>query len=174
MVCWGKPFTCLVSRLALAPNRPKRAFTRASSPRSTIGCVQNDSWAYGIFGANRAPVLHLHKHHLQIDWNEIRHDPRHLGVPSGASKMVSVPMVRSALTVHQSYTNTNTISKQTEMDLSWVKISAISKRTKMRFYLSLVIYEYHLVRPKCFLSQWYIWRKLCIYLAPTLTLSPNG
>ena len=32
--------------------------------------------------------------------NEIPHDPRHLGVPSGASKTISEPMVRSAQTVH--------------------------------------------------------------------------
>jgi hypothetical protein len=40
---WGKPFTYIVSRLALSPNRPKQASTWASSPRSTIGCIQNDS-----------------------------------------------------------------------------------------------------------------------------------
>ena len=34
--------------------------TWASSPRSTIGCIQNDFWANGMFGANRAPVLHRH------------------------------------------------------------------------------------------------------------------
>ena len=46
--------------------------------------------------------------------NEIPLDPRHLGVPSGASKMIFEPMVRLAQTVHISYINTNTISKQTE------------------------------------------------------------
>ena len=34
--------------------------------------------------------------------NEIPHDPSHLGVPSGATKMISKPMVRSAQTVHLS------------------------------------------------------------------------
>jgi hypothetical protein len=34
------------------------SFHLASSPRSTIGCVQNDFWAYGTFGANRAPILY--------------------------------------------------------------------------------------------------------------------
>jgi hypothetical protein len=28
--------------------------------RSTIRCVYNDFWAYGTFGANRAPILHRH------------------------------------------------------------------------------------------------------------------
>jgi hypothetical protein len=47
----------LVSRLALSSNGPNQAFTWDSSPRSTIGCVQNDFWAYGTFSANRAPIL---------------------------------------------------------------------------------------------------------------------
>jgi len=34
--------------------------------------------------------------------NEIPHDPRHLGAPSGVSKMFSEPMVRSTQTVHRS------------------------------------------------------------------------
>jgi hypothetical protein len=37
--------TYLVSRLS--PNRPKWVSTWASSPRSTIGCNQNNIWAYG-------------------------------------------------------------------------------------------------------------------------------
>jgi hypothetical protein len=37
-----------------------------------------------------------------IGSNEILHDPRHLGVPSGASKMISELTVRSAQTVHLS------------------------------------------------------------------------
>jgi hypothetical protein len=44
---WSKPCTYVASRLALSPNGPKRVFTWASSPRSTIGCIQNDFWAYG-------------------------------------------------------------------------------------------------------------------------------
>ena len=46
--------------------------------------------------------------------NEIPHDPCHLGVPSGVSKLISNPVLRLAQTVN----------------LSWVKISTISKRTK--------------------------------------------
>ena len=30
------------------------------------------------------------------------------------------------------------------------------------------------MRPKRYLSLWYIWSKLCTYLALTLTPSPNG
>jgi hypothetical protein len=72
--------------------------------------------------------------------------------------MISKPMEHSAYT----------------MFLSWVKISAMSKRTKMNFHLSLVTSEYHRIRPKWLLCLWYIWCKSCTYLALTLTLSPNG
>jgi hypothetical protein len=54
--------------------------------------------------------------------NEILHDPRHLGVPSGPSKMISEQSVHSAQTVH----------------LSRIKISTVSKQTKTSFSLSLV------------------------------------
>jgi hypothetical protein len=93
-----------------------------------------------------------------MDRNGIRHDPRHLGVPLGASKIVFEPMVHSAQTVH----------------LSCVTISTISEQTKMSFHLNLVTKEYHQVCPKWFLSLWYVWCKPCTYLAPTQTLSPNG
>jgi hypothetical protein len=57
-----------------------------------------------------------------MDRNEILDDPRLLGVPSGASKKIFELTVRSGQTVH----------------LSWIKISAISKRNEMSFHLSLV------------------------------------
>ena len=85
-------------------------------------------------------------------------EPRHLGVPLGASKTISDPMVRSTQTVH----------------LSCIKISTISKRTETRFHLSPVTNWYHQVRPKQYLSLCYVWRKPCTYLALTLTPSPNG
>jgi hypothetical protein len=92
-----------------------------------------------------------------MDPNGIPHDPRHLGVPSGASKMISEPVVHLAQTIH----------------LSCVKISTISKRTKSSFHLSLVTQECHRACPKWFLRLCYHWHKLCTYLAPTLTLSQN-
>jgi hypothetical protein len=49
-----------------------------------------------------------------MDQNELPFEPRHLGVPSDASKMISEPMVHLAQTMHLSCTKTNTISKQTE------------------------------------------------------------
>jgi hypothetical protein len=48
--------------------------------------------------------------------------PTRLGLPSGAFKMISEPMVRLAQTAH----------------LSCVKISTISKETQTSFHLSLV------------------------------------
>jgi hypothetical protein len=52
-----KPCTYLASRLALSLNGLNRVSTWASSPRSTIDCVQNDFWACGMFGVNCAPIL---------------------------------------------------------------------------------------------------------------------
>jgi hypothetical protein len=54
---WCKPCTCLASRLPVSRNRLNRACSCASSPRSNIGCIQNDFWANGMFGANCAPIL---------------------------------------------------------------------------------------------------------------------
>jgi hypothetical protein len=69
-----------------------------------------------------------------MDKNKILDDPCHLWVPTGASKMISDPMVYLVQTMH----------------LSGAR-----------------------VRPKQFLSLWYVRRKPCSYLAPTLTTSPN-
>jgi hypothetical protein len=107
-----------------------------------------------MFNTNRAPILHRHKHYLQLDQNKIPHDPRHLGVPSGASKMISEAGERLAQTVH----------------LSCVKICSISKWTESSIHLSLVTQEYHQVRPKSFLSLWYVRHKPCTYLASRLAL----
>jgi hypothetical protein len=62
-----KPYTYLASRLALSPTELNEASTWASSPRSTIGCVQNELWAYYMFGANRASILYRHQQYLQME-----------------------------------------------------------------------------------------------------------
>jgi hypothetical protein len=108
-----------------------------------------------------AQVVHLscsNTKTLQTDWNEILHDLGHLGVLTGVSKAILEPVVRSAQTVH----------------LSCIMNSTISKRTETSIHFSLVTLVYHQVRSKWFLWLWYVWRKLCTYLAPILTLSPNG
>jgi hypothetical protein len=77
---------------------------------------------------------------------------------TGLSKTISKPTVCLAQTMH----------------LSSVKITTIYKRTESSFHLSLITEEYHRLCPKWFLSQWYVWRKPCTYLASRLPLSPNG
>jgi hypothetical protein len=92
-----------------------------------------------------------------MDWYEHPLDPRHVGVPSGGSKMISEPIVRLVQTMHLSCTNINTISKQTENELH------LTHGTK----------EFPWVRLKRFLSLLYIRHKLCTYLVSRLTLPPN-
>ena len=92
----------------------KTRFHMTTSPRSSIGCVQNDFRAYGTFCANRAPILRQYYHYLQTDRYKLSVEPHHLVVPSGASKMIPEPMVRLARTVHLSCTDANTVSKCTE------------------------------------------------------------
>jgi hypothetical protein len=49
-----------------------------------------------------------------MDRNELPFEPRHLGVPSGASKWIYEPVVRLTEIVHLSCTYTNNVSKRTE------------------------------------------------------------
>jgi len=44
-------------------------------------------------------------------WTELSLEPRHVGVPLGASKMISKLMVHLAQNLHLSCTDTNTVSK---------------------------------------------------------------
>jgi hypothetical protein len=66
-----------------------------------------------------------------MDRNEIAHDPRHLGVLSGVSKMIFKPMVRSAQAVHLSCSNITSLQMdQNEIphDLGHVGVlSGVSK-----------------------------------------------
>jgi hypothetical protein len=100
----------------------KQDCTWPVSPRRSIRCVQNDFWCYGMSTANHAPILHWPQHSLQTERSNIWHDPCHQGVPSGVSKMIYEPMVRSTQAVH----------------LSCVKISTMSESTETSFHLSLV------------------------------------
>jgi hypothetical protein len=103
-------------------SRSTIGFHLSLSPRSTIGCIQNYFRAYGMFSTDYASILHRHQHYLQMDQNEIPHDPRDPRVPSGAFKMISEAMVRWAQTVH----------------LSCVKFSTIFEWTESSFHLSIV------------------------------------
>jgi hypothetical protein len=78
-----KACTYLASRLAPYPNGLNQACTWASSPTSTVWCVQNDFWAYCMFGAKRAPSLHrtntlfrrtrmkFHKNHITYEFHGV-------------------------------------------------------------------------------------------------------
>jgi hypothetical protein len=112
-----KPCAYLASRLALSPNELNGASTGASLPRSTIGFVQNDFWAWGTFGANQAPKLHQHQHYLQMGQNESPHDPHHLVVPSGAYITISEPLVRSTQTVHLSCVKISTYLQTNRIEI---------------------------------------------------------
>jgi hypothetical protein len=72
--------------------------------------------------------------------------------------MISEPMVRLAQTVHLFWTDTNTVSKWTEM----------------RFQMAHATYEFYLECPKWFLSLRYVRHKPCTYFASRLALPPNG
>jgi hypothetical protein len=50
-----------------------------------------------------------------MDQNEFSLDPRHVGVPSVAPKMIFEPMVCLTKTMHLSCVEINTTSKHTEM-----------------------------------------------------------
>jgi hypothetical protein len=93
-------------------------------------------------------------------WNKNKHplEPRHQGVPSGASKTISKPMVHLVQTMHLCCTDTNFVSKWTETSPHMTQITK----------------EFHRVCRKWFLSLWYVWCKPCTYLASRLALSPNG
>jgi hypothetical protein len=47
--------------------------------------------------------------------NEFPHDPHHVGVPFGVPKMISVPVVHSAQTVHLSSAEINTLQMDHNM-----------------------------------------------------------
>jgi hypothetical protein len=57
---WCKPCTYLTPTLTLSLNGLKRDSKWPKSPRGSIGCVQNDFWAYGTFSSNHSPCLHRH------------------------------------------------------------------------------------------------------------------
>jgi hypothetical protein len=63
-----------------------------------------------MFDAIHAPTLRQDWHYLQTDRIELPLEPRHRGVPLGASKMISEPKVCLAQVVHLSCTDTNAVT----------------------------------------------------------------
>jgi hypothetical protein len=146
------------------------------SPRSSIGCVQNNfepvvclaqtvhlsctnantvskrietrfhmthvteefnlvrlKWFLSLWYVWRKPCTYLTPRlaQLQMHWIKLPLEPRHLGVPSCASKMISKPMVHLVLTVHLSFTDTTTVSRQIEI----------------RFHMTHITEDFYLVCP---------------------------
>jgi hypothetical protein len=58
--------------------------------------------------------MHRNQHYLQKDRKEILHDPRHLGVPSGASEIIFEAVLRVVQIMDLSCTETNNMSKSIE------------------------------------------------------------
>jgi hypothetical protein len=123
---WHKPCTYHASKWALSPNRPKQASTWASPPRSTVGCVQNDFWANGKLGANRAPKTdsntiseqtdaRFHITHVTYEFHQV------------CPKWYPSPMAHSAQTMHLSCVKISTISKRMETSLNLGVSEMISK-----------------------------------------------
>ena len=107
-----KMCTYLAPTLTLSPNRKKWDSTWPISPRSSIWCVQMISEHM----ARLTQTVQLSCVNISTisKWSEIAHDQHHLGVPSGASKLIFEPMIRSTQTVHLSCDNISTISERTE------------------------------------------------------------
>ena len=55
---WRKPCTYLLPKLILSLNKPKQDSIWDTSSRSNITYVLIDFWAYRMFHANRASILH--------------------------------------------------------------------------------------------------------------------
>ena len=68
---------------------------------------------------------------LQMDRSKIPYDTRHLGVPLGASKLISKHMVRSMQTVQLSCIKISTISEQTRSSLQPFQLRAPLDASKM-------------------------------------------
>ena len=58
-----------------------------------------------------------------MDRIELPIEPRHLGAQSGASKIISEPIVRLTQMVHLSCTETNTVSKQIETGIHMIHVT---------------------------------------------------
>jgi hypothetical protein len=140
---------------------------------------------------------------FQTEWNRHPLEHRHLGVPSGASKMIYESMVCFTQTMYLSCTDTNKYLQTDRNKIPhgphhqspiwcvqndfWVYGAFGANRAPIlrqgchylqTDWIELPLEPHHLgvswVRSKQFLSLWYVWRKPCTYLALKLTLSSNG
>jgi hypothetical protein len=108
--------TNLGSRLALSPNRP-------SFHLSLVTLVYHrvpSKWFLSRWYVWRKLCTYLAPTPtLNPNRKKIPHEPRHLGVPSCVSKMISELMVCSTQTVHLSYIKVSTIFDTTETTKTW-------------------------------------------------------
>jgi len=142
---WRKPCTYLASRLTLSPNWLKQASTWPTSPMSFIGCAPK--WLPSLLHVRLKPCTYLASR-LTLSPNELKRAtpwPTSPGVPSGTAKMISMPMVHSAQTMH----------------LSCADINTISKRNKISFHLTHVVLEFHRVHQKRLPCLFHVWCKPC-------------
>jgi hypothetical protein len=94
-------------------------FHMTHPPRSSIGCIQDDCWAYGTLGTNCAPILCQEWHYLQTDSNELPLEPRNLEVPSVASNFfLSLWYIRRKPSYYLALTLTLSPNR-TERDSIW-------------------------------------------------------
>jgi hypothetical protein len=126
-------------RLTLSPNWPKWASTWPMSTRTTVRCTQKDFHVCGTFGTNHAPVLCRDQHYLQTDPNGLPIDPRHVGVPSGASKMISEPNTCSAQTVHLSCVDINAAPNGLKWASTWSTHVRVSSRASKMIFEPMVL-----------------------------------
>ena len=137
-----------------------------------------------------------------MERSEIPHDPSHLGVPSGVSKMIFEPMVHSTQTMQLSCVKISTISKWVELSLEPHHLGVPSGASKViskpmvhfgakcapilhRHLHSLQVERSEIPHDPCHLgvplgaskqfpSLWHVRRKPCSYLGSRLAISPNG
>jgi hypothetical protein len=96
----SEPIVCSAQTVHLYCNdtnavskRTETIFHMTQSPRSSLGCIQHDFRANGTLDTNHATFSRQDYHYLQTDSNKLTLEPRHLGVSSGVSKMISEPIV---------------------------------------------------------------------------------
>jgi hypothetical protein len=157
LLFWRKLCIYLAPTLTLPLNRKKWYSTWPMSPRSSIGCVQNDFDAYGTFDVNRAPILCL-----QDDF-----------------------WACGTQTMRLSCTDRNTTSKRKEERFHKTHVTQELHRVRPKwfsslcyvqrkrctnlasrlaispngpsFHLSLITSEYNRMCLTWFLSRWYVW-----------------
>jgi hypothetical protein len=161
---WRKPCRYLAPTQTLSPNRPKWDSIWPTSPRSSIGCIQNDFWAYGMFGGKPCTFITLCPNRLNQAFTWASSPRRTIGCVQndfwayGMFDANSGPILHR----HEHYLQTDqnenphdprhpgvpsgvsqtffepmARSAQT-VHLSCVRISTISKQTKSSFHLILI------------------------------------